>query len=65
VLLAGEGHTVPEITEMTNIYDKTIRKRIHRFNDSGVKDLFTEIDYLVLVKVNYEIRTSKLTLTSS
>ena len=26
VLLAGEGITVPEITGMTNIYDKTIRK---------------------------------------
>jgi DNA-directed RNA polymerase specialized sigma24 family protein len=29
VLLAGEGYTVPEIREMTNIYDKTIRKWIH------------------------------------
>ena len=31
VLLAGDGYTVPEIREMTNIYDKTIRKWIHRF----------------------------------
>jgi DNA-directed RNA polymerase specialized sigma24 family protein len=30
VLLAREGYTVPEIMEMTNIYDKTIRKWIHR-----------------------------------
>jgi len=26
VLLANEGYTVPEIREMTNTYDKTIRK---------------------------------------
>jgi hypothetical protein len=46
VLLAGEGYTVPEIREMvTNIYDKTIRKWIHRFNNKGTKGLFTEIDY--------------------
>ena len=33
VLLAGEGgYTVPEIREMTNTYDKTIRKWIHRFS---------------------------------
>ena len=36
VLLAIEGYTVPEIREMTNIYDKTIRKWIHRFNDYHV-----------------------------
>ena len=29
VLLAGEGYTVSEIREMTNTYDKTIRKWIH------------------------------------
>ena len=29
VLLTREGYTVPEIREMTNIYDKTIRKWIH------------------------------------
>ena len=47
VLLAGEGsYTVPEIREMTNTYDKTIRKWIHRFNDNGsTNGLFTEINY--------------------
>ena len=52
VLLAGEGYTVSEIMEMTNIYDKTIRKWIHRFNDNGVHGLFTEIDYSGMVKIN-------------
>jgi hypothetical protein len=32
VLLASDGYTVPEIREMTNTYDKTIRKWIHKFN---------------------------------
>ena len=30
---------------MTNIYDKTIRKWIHKFNESKIDDLFTKIDY--------------------
>jgi transposase len=57
VLLAGEGYyTVPEIMEMTNIYDKTIRKWIHRFNDNGVHGLFTKIDYSGMVKINDKMR---------
>jgi transposase len=56
VLLAAEGHTVPEIRKMTNTYDKTIRKWIHRFNDNGVRGLFTEIDYSRMVKVNDKAR---------
>jgi transposase len=56
VLLAGEGYTVPEIMEMTNIYDKTIRKWIHRFNDNGVHGLFTEIDYSGMVRINDKMR---------
>jgi transposase len=56
VLLAGEGYTVPKIMEMTNIYDKTIRKWIHRFNDNGVHGLFTEIDYSGMVKINDKTR---------
>jgi transposase len=44
---------LPEIREMmTNIYDKTIRKWIHRFNNKGTKGLFTEIDYSGIVKVD-------------
>ena len=51
VLLAGEGYTVPEIREMTNTYDKTIRKWIHRFNDNGTNGLFTEINYSPMIKI--------------
>lgn len=50
ILVAVEGYTVPEIREMTNTYDKTIRKWIHRFNDKGTKGLFTEIDYSRMIK---------------
>jgi transposase len=56
VLLTGEGYTVPEIREMTNTYDKTIRKWIHRFNDNGVHGLFTKIDYSGMVKINDKTR---------
>jgi transposase len=56
ILLGGEGYTVPEIREMTNIYDKTIRKWIHRFNDNGVHGLFTKIDYSGMVKINDKTR---------
>ena len=73
VLLAGEeGYTVPEIREMTNIYDKTIRKWIHRFNGYGVKGIFTQMDYSGMIKItdkatvinflNYLYNTYKITL---
>jgi hypothetical protein len=42
VLVAGEGYTVPEIREMTNISDKTIRNRIHKFNNEGTEGLVTK-----------------------
>ena len=45
VLLANEGYTVPEIREMTNTYDKTIRKWIHKFNNKGIEGIVTKIDY--------------------
>ena len=61
VLLAGEGYTVPEIMEMTNIYDKTIRKWIHRFNDNAVHGLsfYREIDYSRMVKINDKKRKER------
>lgn len=65
VLLAGEGYTVPEIREMTNIYDKTIRKWIHRFNDYGVCGLFTEIDYSRMVKITDKARNEILRIAST
>jgi DNA-directed RNA polymerase specialized sigma24 family protein len=42
LLLAGEGYTVPEIMEMTNIYDKTIRKWIHRDSMIMVSTVFLQ-----------------------
>ncbi len=57
VLLASEGYTVPEIREMTNTYDKTIRKWIHKFNDNnGIEGLFTKIDYSPMVKIDNDAR---------
>ncbi len=48
VLLASEGYTVSEIREMTNTYDKTIRKWIHKFRvypkiDRNIARLFYHI----------------------
>lgn len=66
VLLAGEeGYTVPEIREMTNIYDKTIRKWIHRFNDYGVCGLFTEIDYSRMIKITDKAKDEILRISST
>lgn len=51
---------------MTNIYDKTIRKWIHRFNNSGVKGLFTEIDYYSrMVKVSDTARNEIVRIAST
>lgn len=66
VLLAGEGcYTVPEIREMTNIYDKTIRKWVHRFNDYGICGLFTEIDYSRMIKITNEVKDEILHVAST
>jgi transposase len=66
VLLAGEeGYTVPEIREMTNIYDKTIRKWIHRFNDYGVCGLFTETDYSRIIKITDKAKDEILRISST
>jgi transposase len=66
VLLAGkEGYTVPEIREMTNIYDKTIRKWIHRFNDYGVKGIFTQMDYSGMIKITDKARNEILRISST
>ena len=64
VLLAGDGYTVPEIREMTNIYDKTIRKWIHRFNDYGVKGIFTQMDYSGMIKITDKARDEILRMSS-
>ena len=56
VLLASDGYTVPEIREMTNTYDKTIRKWIHKFNNEGTEGLFTKIDYSPMIKIDNDAR---------
>lgn len=65
ILLAGDGYTVPEIREMTNIYDKTIRKWIHRFNDYGVKGIFTQMDYSGMIKITDKARNEILRVSST
>ena len=65
ILVAAEGYTVPEIREMTNTYDKTIRKWIHRFNDKGTKGLFTEIDYSRMIKIDDKVKGEILRISST
>lgn len=64
LLLAGEGYTVPEIRRMTNIYDKTVRKWIHKFNDCGIAGLFTKVDYSNTVKINDKDKKEILYISS-
>ena len=54
----------PEIREKTNIYDKTIRKWIHRFNDYVVCGLFTKIDYSRMIKITDKARKEILLISS-
>ena len=65
ILLAGEGYTVPEIREMTNIYDKTIRKWIHKFNKMGIDGLVTKIDYSPMVKIDNDARKQIIKIAST
>ena len=64
ILLANDGYTVPEIREMTNTYDKTIRKWIHKFNDNGIEGLFTKIDYSPIVKIDNDTRKEIVKIAS-
>jgi len=63
--LANDGYTVPEIREMTNTYDKTIRKWIHKFNDNGIDGLFTKIDYSPMVKIDNDARKEIVKIAST
>ena len=65
VLLANEGYTVPEIRDMTNIYDKTIRKWIHKFNEMGIDGLFAKIDYSPMVKIDNDTRKEIVKIAST
>jgi transposase len=64
ILLAEDGYTVPEIRHMTNIYDKTVRKWIHRYNHNGIRGLFTEINYSNMIKINDKARKEILYISS-
>ena len=65
ILLANDGYTVPELREMTNTYDKTIRKWIHKFNDNGIEGLFTKIDYSPMVKIDNDTRKEIVKIAST
>jgi transposase len=66
ILLANDGYTVPEIREMTNTYDRTIRKWIHKFNDNnGIEGLFTKIDYSPMVKIDNDARKQIVKIAST
>lgn len=65
ILLANDGYTVPELREMTNTYDKTIRKWIHKFNDNGIEGLFTKIDYSPMVKIDNDARKQIVKIAST
>ena len=65
VLLASDGYTVPEIREMTNTYDKTIRKWIHKFNNEGTEGLFTKIDYSPMIKIDNDARKQIVKIAST
>jgi hypothetical protein len=50
---------------MTNyIYDKTVRKWIHKFNDCSLVSLFTKVDYSNTVKINDKGRKEILHISS-
>ena len=66
ILLANDGYTVPEIREMTNTYDKTIRKWIHKFNDNnGIEGLFTKIDYSPMLKIDNDAKKQIIKIAST
>jgi transposase len=65
VLLASDGYTVPEIREVTNTYDKTIRKWIHKFNNEGTEGLFTKIDYYPMIKIDNDARKEIVKIAST
>jgi superfamily II DNA or RNA helicase len=65
ILLANDGYTVPEIREMTNTYDKTLRKWIHKFNNEGTEGLFTKIDYSPMIKIDNDARKEIVKIAST
>ena len=49
---------------MTNIYDKTIRKWIQRFNDYG-EGIFTQMDYSGMTKITDKASNEILHISST
>jgi transposase len=50
---------------MTNTYDKTIRKWIHKFNEMKIDGLFTKIDYSHTVKIDNDTRKEIVKIAST
>jgi len=50
---------------MTNTYDKTIRKWIHKFNNEGTEGLFTKIDYSPMIKIDNDARKEIVKIAST
>ena len=50
---------------MTNTYDKTIRKWIHKFNNEGTEGLVTKIDYSPMVKIDNDTRKEIVKIAST
>ncbi len=50
---------------MTNIYEKTIRKWIHKFNEMKIDGLFTKIDYSHTVKIDNDTRKEIVKIAST
>ena len=50
---------------MTNTYDKTIRKWIHKFNNEGTEGLVTKINYSPMVKIDDYARKQIIKIAST
>jgi transposase len=50
---------------MTNTYDKTIRKWIHKFNEMGIYGLIKKIDYSHTVKIDNDTRKEIVKIAST
>ncbi|HSA75984.1 MAG TPA: helix-turn-helix domain-containing protein [Nitrosarchaeum sp.] len=50
---------------MTNTYDKTIRKWIHKFNEMGIYGLIKKIGYFHTVKIDNDTRKEIVKIAST
>jgi hypothetical protein len=65
LLLPRQRYKILEVREITNIYDKIIIKRIHKFNYNHAERLFTKIAYCPMVKINNDSRKQILKIPST